>query len=559
MKPNFLIFVVDQMQSYCLGCNGHPQVRTPNIDALAADGVNFQRGYCNNTVCMPSRATMMTGLTPRQHGLLTNGNCLPTDVPTVTQTLVDQGYSTYAAGKLHLQPMCAPDSLESHRAWLDGTVDELPLPYYGFQKVDLTNSHGKPERHYYRWLLEHHPEYAETPKQNIPAELHANSWIADQTIAFLEGRVSEDSNPTGSNSPVTEQPLEVPLQGTGSGSTSTPGAAWGYDEAARSGAIQSITDRSAGSALVTDPTQVSGFSPQPSDPPQPSDSPFFLWCSFPDPHTPFEACEPYRSMYDPAEIELPQHWNERAESCRFLEDSRANERFVKPIDEAVIRRSTAQTYGMITHIDDCVGRIISTLKETGQYDNTVIVFMADHGEYLGSHNLLSKDVWAYEELARVPYIWKGLAGQAKDVSQSVVSLLDFVPTVLDYADVAADALDTRGEGRGPRLGLPGRSLRTQIQDGQALSPQPALIEYDEDWWPAPLCRQRGLVDGDFKLIFYGGYEDDGLLFNLADDPHELRNLWQVPEFQSTKHELMQKLLHKLTMSDRFDTKRICGA
>jgi arylsulfatase A-like enzyme len=492
MKPNFLIFVVDQMQSYCLGCNGHQQVRTPNIDALAADGVNFQRGYCNNTVCMPSRASMITGLTPRQHGLLTNGNCLPTDVPTVTQTLVDQGYSTYAAGKLHLQPNGAPESLESHRAWLAGTVEELPLPYYGFQEVDLVNGHGKPEHHYYRWLLEHHPEYAETPKQNIPAELHMNSWIADRTIEFIE-RVSSDN------------------------------------------------------------IQVSGFSPQPSS------SPFFLWCSFPDPHAPFEACEPYRSMYEPAGVELPPHWHERAESCRFLEESRATDRFNTPIDEAVIRRNTAQTYGMISHIDDCIGRVISTLKETGQYDNTVIVFMADHGEYLGSHNLLMKDVWAYEELARVPYIWKGTAGQTKDVSQSVVSLLDFVPTILDYADVSTDDLDTRGEGRGPRLGLPGRSLRPQIQDGQPLSPEPALIEYDEDWWPAPLCRQRGLIDGDFKLIIYGGYEDEGLLFNLTDDPHEMNNLWQEPEFQTTKHELTQKLLHKLTMSDRFDTKRICGA
>ena len=477
-QPNFLIFVVDQMQSFCLGCNGHPEVKTPNIDALAADGVNFQRGYCNNTVCMPSRATMITGLTPRQHGLMTNGNCLPTDVPTVTQTLVSHGYSTYAAGKLHLQPNCASESLESHPAWLDGTVKELPLPYYGFQKVDLVNGHGKPEHHYYRWLLEHCPEYAETPKQGIPAEFHVNSWIADRTIDYLE---------------------------------------------------------------------------------EAGEKPFFLWCSFPDPHAPFEACEPYRSMYDPNAIELPAHWNERGESCRFLEESRAGERFHKPIDEAVVRRCTAQTYGMITHIDDAIGRVVSTLKDTGLYEETVVVFMADHGEYLGSHNLLSKDVWAYEELTRVPYIWKGTSGQARDVSQSVVSLLDFVPTVLDYAEVAADALDTRGEGRGPRLGLPGRSLRPQVQDGQALSPEPALIEYDEDWWPAPLCRQRGLIDGDFKLIIYGGYGDDGLLFNLADDPHELSNLWQVPELQTTKHELMQKLLHKLTMSDRFDTKRICGA
>lgn len=78
-RLNFLVFCVDQMQSDCLGCNGHPVVKTPNIDALAARGVNFNRAYCNNPVCMPSRATMITGKTPRQHGLLTNGNVFPTD------------------------------------------------------------------------------------------------------------------------------------------------------------------------------------------------------------------------------------------------------------------------------------------------------------------------------------------------------------------------------------------------------------------------------------------------------------------------------------------------
>ena len=93
-RPNFLIFVVDQMQSFSLGCHGNPDVRTPNLDRLAQSGVSFTRAYCNNPACAPSRATILTGLTPRQHGCITCGNILPEHVPTVTQALANAGLST---------------------------------------------------------------------------------------------------------------------------------------------------------------------------------------------------------------------------------------------------------------------------------------------------------------------------------------------------------------------------------------------------------------------------------------------------------------------------------
>lgn len=147
MKPNFLIFVVDQMASQSLGCNGHPEVRTPNIDRLAAEGTTFRRAYCNNPVCQPSRATMLTGLTPRQHGLVSNGNALDGRVPTVTGALAAAGYRTHSVGKLHLQPFvniarnCDPDdpveSCESEYAWRQSRVTSLPPDYYGFQTTEF--------------------------------------------------------------------------------------------------------------------------------------------------------------------------------------------------------------------------------------------------------------------------------------------------------------------------------------------------------------------------------------------------------------------------------------
>jgi len=158
-RPNILIFCVDQMQSYCLGCNGHPMLRTPNIDALAAEGVTFTRGYCPNPVCSPSRASMLTGLTPRQHGLLTNGSSLPESVPTLPQLLAESGYRTHAVGKLHLQPIgglanLPPGaSLEQRSDWDAGRTTDLPTPYYGFQSVDFVGGHVSfVFGHYRQWL-----------------------------------------------------------------------------------------------------------------------------------------------------------------------------------------------------------------------------------------------------------------------------------------------------------------------------------------------------------------------------------------------------------------------
>src|SRR5690606_35650883 len=86
-RAHFLVICCDQLQSYSLSCNGNKDVKTPNIDRLAREGCSFRRAYCNNSVCMPARATMITGLYPRQHGCITNGTKLPESVPTLPQVL----------------------------------------------------------------------------------------------------------------------------------------------------------------------------------------------------------------------------------------------------------------------------------------------------------------------------------------------------------------------------------------------------------------------------------------------------------------------------------------
>jgi arylsulfatase A-like enzyme len=492
-SPNFLVFCVDQMQAYCLGCNGHPVVKTPNIDALAARGVNFNRGYCNNPVCMPSRATMITGKTPRQHGLLTNGNIFPTDVPTVTQALADAGYRTHGSGKFHFQPGGGYfgdniPSAEWWKPWWNGEGKPLPNPYYGYQTTNFVCGHTTDAFGEYReWLKQNHPDSSRKLAKDqsyyrcgrgfridMPEEHHYNHWIADQSIAFLEA--------------------------------------------------------------------------------QAKDQPFFLFCSFPDPHFPFGACRPYSEMYDPDTLPLPPTLEERGEPCAYLA-GKSERRGPDHAEE--MREILAQTYGMISHIDANVGRVMAALEAGGLADNTIVLFIADHGEYLGSHNLLYKGAWPYEELWRIPFIAAGL-GVQPGVCETPVSLLDLTPTFLDYAGLDPLALDTRGPGPMNRLPPAGQSLRPFLEGQTDATHESLVVEYDEDLGDAPVCRLRGLIDGDWKLVLYGGF-DDGVLFNLTDDPRELHNLWNEPAVQARKGELLARLVQRLAQTDRFDSQRYCGA
>lgn len=101
---NILFITTDQMRFDALGCNGGSIARTPNIDQLANNGINYQRAHNQNVVCMPARATIMTGQHVASHGVWMNGVCLPEDEPTIAHHLQAHGYQTGLLGKAHFEP-----------------------------------------------------------------------------------------------------------------------------------------------------------------------------------------------------------------------------------------------------------------------------------------------------------------------------------------------------------------------------------------------------------------------------------------------------------------------
>jgi arylsulfatase A-like enzyme len=499
MRPNFLVIIVDQMNSFSLGWNGNDEVRTPNLDQLCREGVSFSRAYPANPVCQPSRASLHTGLTPRQHGLTTNGCNLDERIPTLTGALSEHGYRTHCVGKIHLQPFSTdvkdasgqPASWESRDLWNAGEITALPLPFYGYQSVDYVGGHVnyvdgdyvndvESQRPGTKAELSREKSYFSLPgslswRMEIPPEWHYNDWITRKSIDFLKG-VGEEN--------------------------------------------------------------------------------FFLVTSFPDPHHPFCATRPYSEMYDPAQISLPANWEHAADPCGFLE--RFSTGKMRDWDEGILRESIAQTYGMITHIDDCVGRLREAVAELGLADNTVVVFLSDHGDYLGSHHLLFKGPWPYEPVVRVPLIWHTPQGELGTRHSQPVSHLDFAPTVLDYAGIDQAAFDLRGGQQAAPVILPGESLRATIETGAPPQQDGKLMEFDEDGTSDEMCRYRMLITERWKICIYGGF-GDGVLFDLENDPLELQNLWEDSDYIVVKAEMLAKLTDRLALTDRMDNYRYCNA
>ena len=171
--------MTDQHRFDHLGCywqglpGGRPAdalpIETPAFDRLAAEGVYCDRAYVNNPLCMPSRSTLLTGLTPRGHGVRTNGINLRTDLPTTVDAVRQAGYRTHSVGKIHARTFWAPNGVEladvdpsrfseCRLLWEAGRITSLPSPYYGFETTEFTGAHVSTIfGDYLNWLRREHP------------------------------------------------------------------------------------------------------------------------------------------------------------------------------------------------------------------------------------------------------------------------------------------------------------------------------------------------------------------------------------------------------------------
>ena len=181
-RKNVLVFLTDGHRADCLGCYENPILKTPNVDRMAREGLRFSRSYATHTVCMPTSASIFTGRYPHVHGVWSNGIPLPRDEVTLPEVLVENGYRTCSAGKIHFEPQGGhsyPPVLEPGER------------YYGFQEVHLNENRQGSD--YLRFVETQFPELAETAAKRgrLPEEAHELTWITDRAIDFVERQARE--------------------------------------------------------------------------------------------------------------------------------------------------------------------------------------------------------------------------------------------------------------------------------------------------------------------------------------------------------------------------------
>lgn len=502
-RPNFLIFVVDQMRADWLGCTGHKVVKTPNIDAIAAAGTCFDDFHVALPVCMPNRASLMTGRMPSVHGVRYNGLPLSRRANTFVDVLAKAGYDTALIGKSHLQPYTdkAPlrDADTTQRlvpeAWRpDGhTYDqEEPAsfasdaetrpnePYYGFRHAEIVTGHGdKCGGHYAQWFRRTHSNWA---AYHDPANELPHGYTCPQAYRTP---VPEASYPTR----------------------------WIGDRA-----VDYIA--------------------------QQGDAPFCAMVSFPDPHHPFNPPGRYWDMYGPEQFSIDIPFETHKNPPPPLEHAHRQweQGRVPPIPQIAFRASNrdvkeamALTAGMITMIDDQVGRILVALKASGQYENTVVLFTSDHGDYLGAFNLLLKGPMQHHSITRVPFLWSDPRNRSATRNSALASTIDISATVLDRAGLA------------PYRGMQGRSFLNTVQSG-GTHRDALLIEHNDAGPRMGLnhpARVRTVRTSDWRLSLYAN-EAWGELYDLRGDPDETNNLWDDAGAANVKADLTLRLAELLT-------------
>ena len=501
-RPNVLLITSDQQHFSTLAyAANNPTIRTPHLDRLAKRGMMFDRAYCPNPTCTPSRASILTGMYPSTHGAWSLGCKTPQDQLFLGDLFRQSGYDASLIGKAHFQPLDDdPERPETRSIEKQPILRDLDFwqrfnktstPWYGFNHVETCRNHTDEAHaggHYALWMkhkgLEDWEKHFDVPngpygsgrsqkhKWSLPEQYHYSVWTAERTMARMEHCVANDT-------------------------------------------------------------------------------PFFCWSSFHDPHPSYLVPEPWDTMYDPSEVRvghlhrnadgtteldkmpLPHRMTQDpdADWSPFRESGYANHGFAYHAgkSEAELRKDVAVYYGMTSLMDREIGRILDKLDELGQTDNTLIVFTTDHGHFYGHHGLTAKGAFHYDDGIRLPFLasWPGVIPENVRCS-AITNLVDLAPTLL-----AACGLDVPERMQGRDQMPVWRGEAESISDS-------TFCEFRHQ--PTKL-HLRTYINERYKLTLWRGHPDWGELFDLREDPGEIDNKFDDPDYAALRSDLIYEMQH----------------
>ncbi len=247
-----------------------------------------------------------------------------------------------------------------------------------------------------------------------------------------------------------------------------------------------------------------------------SDQPFFLYLAYLAPHDPRTMPEEFKNMYDPEKITLPKNFKTEHPFRYGVEDIRDEVLAAYPREEAEVRRHLAEYYGMISHLDHEIGRVIAKLEEIGELDNTIIVLTGDNGLAVGCHGLMGKQN-LYDHSVRVPLLMRGPGIPAGEKRDQYVYLLDIFPTLCELNGLPIPS------------SVEGKSFAPAIADPAAKTRDSLYFAYND--------LLRAVKDDRYKLIEYRTTTRHTQLFDLQNAPDELQDLSGLPEYAGTVERL----------------------
>lgn len=260
------------------------------------------------------------------------------------------------------------------------------------------------------------------------------------------------------------------------------------------------------------------------------EEPFFAYIAYTSPHDPRTPPPPYDTMYDPDEIELPPNFLPEHPFDIGVRDIRDEILAGYPRSEAEIKRHIADYYGMISHMDMDVGRILDTLDARGLHDNTIVIYTADHGLGVGQHGLMGKQN-LYDHSMRIPLIMRGPGIPQGLHSGALLYLHDLYPTLLDAAGVPVPETNA------------GHSLIALLNEVTYMHRREIFSAYQGVFGhPQGRPYQRSIKDERNKLIqtVVDG-EETWQLFDLARDPDETNNLVDEADYSNLVDQLKRSL------------------
>ena len=485
MAPNILFLLSDQQRADTLGVL-NPAIRTPNLDRLASRGTVYTRCYPPTPVCLPCRGSLLSGRYPSATGAVNNMTALrPGLGPMVADVFREGGYYTHMIGKSHVHPCHDPASPESAPHIHDRAYyRKWHGPWYGFEHADLNIGHSTEAHacgmHYGVWLEE----------KGIDTDRYFGHTKYDQYGSW-------------------DLPEEV------------HNSAWVAE------------------TVIAAMKQA-----------QAEGKPFYISANFQDPHNPCMVPEPWASMYDPDALprfgfkpgepecfadkppfyrEIFEREGEYAAQYGPGGPSHATNAAHLGYSPRETQENAACYYGMVSLMDHHIGRILDALEANGALENTIVVFSSDHGDFLGDHGLWWKELYPYEEGLRVPCIvsWPGQLPEGRQ-SDALQGLIDLAPTWIRLAGLPAEPMF-----QGVDQAAVWRGDVPRLREGIVVEDRP----HNDDF------NQRVYMTQRYKLVVYTQL-DWGELYDMADDPDQIRNLWNDPEHADLRFRMLQELLRE---------------